>query len=399
MSVYVARKPIFDVHRRVFGYELDFKDGIEPFYHDLASDRPMTDLRATAEFADLAGGRRGLVTLTESMIADGVPSLLPTGSVILRLPDSAEPDERTLSTCRRIHDRGYAVCVDAKILPRINAPLREIADLVNVDLASTRQEHLAGLAGEIRHGGALPLGSNADDLERFRAACEAGFSYLQGRFYCRSARTSTEIPTNKINYIQLLQEINAPDHSYEQLEAVLKRDVGLTYKLLRFLNSAWFGLRYEVNSIRHALVLLGPREIKRWVSVLAVRDIGEDKTREMILRSLARAKTAEQIAPLAGCPDEAPSLFLVGMFSSLDVLLDTAMETALEDLPLNDDIRRTLLERSGPMGDILQLVLDYEQGHWEQLEEDLRRVPLRGNDLPGVVRRSLKWADEALNTI
>ena len=235
----------------------------------------------------------------------------------------------------------------------------------------------------------------------FEQAREAGCALFEGDFFTKPIlNPDREVPASKLTYLQLLNEVHRPELSFEEMEDLIKRDVGLTYKLLRFMNSVWFGLSYEVNSVRHALVLLGPEEVRQWVSLLTVRDMGDDKPRELLLRSLSRAKLAETLAEVMRQRQMAPELFLLGMFSVIDALTDTPMSQVLENLPINDRVKNALVGvPGGTHRQLFEMILAYERADWETFDARAAALRIDPRRVPPAVQEALRWANEALNEV
>jgi EAL and modified HD-GYP domain-containing signal transduction protein len=236
--------------------------------------------------------------------------------------------------------------------------------------------------------------------QEFDQAAGWGYSYFHGSFFSKPAiQPDKEISASKLVYLQVLNEVNQPELPYDELEDLIKQDVSLTYKLLRFMNSVWFGLRYEVRSIKHALVLLGPTEVRKWASLVVVGRTASDKPRELLLRSLSRARAGELLAPLIGMQAVAPELFLMGMFSVIDALVDMPLIDVLGKLPLNKNIKGALLAAEGPFKIVYDTIVAYEQGEWERFSSCAQTLGLDEGLVPDLFTTSLKWANNAIEAI
>ena len=241
------------------------------------------------------------------------------------------------------------------------------------------------------------MAKNIDSDEEFEQAQQWGYSFFHGDFFTKPAPSPDgEIAPTKLGHLKLLAEIGRPTLSYDELADVIQADVALTFKLLRFMNSAWFGFSHEIKSIKHALVLLGPAEIRRWVAMATIQSVGADKPNELLLLSLTRAKVAEGLAGDVELTDASTELFLLGMFSVIDALTDTPMPGVLADLPLADPVKQALLKKDGKYRDILELMLAYEAGQWDAFSDIVAKLGLDEQVIPGLFRSGLKWAHEAL---
>ena len=180
-----------------------------------------------------------------------------------------------------------------------------------------------------------------------------------------------------------------------RLENIMRTDVSLTYRLLRFINSAWFGLRRPIESVRHALVWLGTREIQKWVALVCLRSMSEDKPNELVVRAVARARMGELMSTKVGMGDHAPDLFMMGMFSMLDSLLDTPMQEILAPLPVNEQIKAALLEEPCQFRRVFDTILAYERADWSNFPTHATEIRLDEKVMPGIFTQSVEWAAEA----
>ncbi|MCL4439596.1 MAG: HDOD domain-containing protein [Firmicutes bacterium] len=241
------------------------------------------------------------------------------------------------------------------------------------------------------------MAEKVETTEMFKEAFEMGYSYFQGYFFSRPIiLTGQDIPGYKINYLQALEEVNRPEMDFDRLEGIIKRDVSLSYKLLKYINSAAFGFRSKIDSIKHALVLLGIQEIKNWVSLIILRGMGEDKPDEITTSSILRAKFGELIAPKVGLQERSSDLFLMGMFSMIDALISRPMTDILDELPIAEDIKRALLGKECRYLDLYELILAYEKGNWEEFSALAARIKLDEAEVPKIYLQSLAWANQVM---
>jgi EAL and modified HD-GYP domain-containing signal transduction protein len=402
-SVFVARQPIFDRTKNVFGYELLFRSGTENRYDPSAdADASTLDVIASSFLVigldELTGGKRGFINFTRNLLLGDVVDLLPPEFVAVEILENIAPDEEVLAACRRLKEAGYLLALDDFVTATAGSPLLEMADIVKVDFMGTSPEERKRLGQDLVARGIKALAEKVETVEDFDAAAACGYSYFQGYFFSKPIiKSGNRIAGNKLSYLRMLREINRPELSYDQLEEAIKQDVALTYNLLRFINSAWFGLRYKISSIKHALVLLGSKEIRKWFALVALRNMSTDKPNELLLRSMTRAKMAEAMAPMVGLAKHGPELFLTGMFSVIDALLDAPLPEVMEKLPLDEQVKAALLGQASPYKPVFDLVMAYEKGDWEAFSRQAAQLHLDERLVPQVFSESLKWANEAFS--
>jgi len=217
-----------------------------------------------------------------------------------------------------------------------------------------------------------------------------GFDYFQGYYFCKpDIIRGTTAPTNKVSVFRLLAKLREPDVNPRDLERIVAEDLSLSYKLLRDINSACMGLKRQIDSVGHAVRMVGTEHIRMLTSLMMLTNM-EDKPRELLIVSLIRAKMCELLAMRLGVGNK-EAFFTVGLFSTLDAYLDCPMNDALDTLPLSDEIRKALLQFEGPLGEVLKCVLSFEQ-----TPDDPQRMKLDSNSVRHAYVESLCWGETLL---
>ena len=399
-SVFVARQPIFHRAKNVHGYELLFRSGRENRYDGTDGDACTLDVIAnsfsTIGLDELTAGQRGFINFTRNLLLQDVVNLLPPDQVTVEVLENINPDEEVIAACRRLKDAGYTLALDDFVLTDPNHPLLDLADIVKIDFMVTPREEQKRVVDVLNGRKIKGLAEKVETDEEFRRAEADGYTYFQGYFFAKpSIYEGKDVSANKLARLRLLEQMSRPEISVDETEGIIKQDVALTYKLLRFINSAWFGLRHKISSIRHALVWLGPKEVRKWFALISLRDMGTDKPNELFLRAMTRAKMGEGVAPIAGMQEAAPELFLMGMFSFMDAVLDMPMSDVLAKLPLDDQIKTALLGGSCSYRWVYDLIAAYERGNWEAFSSHAAQLKLDEDLVPPIFIESIKWANQA----
>jgi len=305
MEAFATTLPIFDRLAKVYGYDLRFRSGFGTQFTSVVAEQADVDFWKAMGFDDILGMGRAHVFFPRDLLLKGAPFLFPPDRMIVGLPEDVTGDGELIDSCKGLKEVGYELAMDNFGADQMASPFLEFGDIVWVDIAEATDEQQEAVCEELPRRGIRPLAKNVSTPESFDKAMEAGYWYFQGDFFRQPVlRPGRELPTAKAHYLQLLQEVNKPELPYDELEGLIKQDVAMTYRLLRFINSVWYGLKQTVNSIRHALVLLGPVEVRLWASMLVLRELGEEKPRELFRRCLIRAKMAEGLAVSFFAPDE-----------------------------------------------------------------------------------------------
>ncbi|MCU0680882.1 MAG: HDOD domain-containing protein [Polyangiaceae bacterium] len=349
---YLARQAVFDARQRAVAYELLYRSGPENFFPAgvdgaLASTRLMHDSLNLFGLESLGGGKKLLINVTREVLLGGLIRAMPPELVGIELLETVEPAPDVVAACRALKDEGYTLALDDFSMRPGYEPLVRLADIIKVDFRATVDESERAAAAELghRHGAQL-LAEKVETREEFAEAQRLGYMLYQGYFFCRPEMSSVrQLPAFKLNYVRLFQVANDPHLDLGEVEQLIKRELSLSVKLLRYLNSAAFGLRGRVSSLRHAVVLLGEVRFRRWVSLLAVTGLGDGGPEELVT-----ARFGEELARAAGLDALAEDTFLCGLLSCVDALLGCPLRESLDSLAIDGAVSEALLEGRGPTG-------------------------------------------------
>lgn len=268
-------------------------------------------------------------------------------------------------------------------------------DIIKIDFTITNEEERINIVKQLSSHNLTFLAEKVETREDFEQALQAGYSLFQGYFFSKPLIVvGQNISPFKLNCLRLLQEIHNVDSTFGKMEDIIKQDVSLSYNLLKFINSAAFGLKIKIYSIKQALVLLGLTEVRKWASLVALQTVGKDKPSELIVNSLVRAAFGEALARKTKLSQEASNIFLMGMFSHMDAFLDRPLAEVLEELPLTQEIKQTLLGEDNRFSPIFNLVKAYEKGDWTHLSECVQRLDLDESEISILYLQSLTLANQ-----
>jgi EAL and modified HD-GYP domain-containing signal transduction protein len=325
------------------------------------------------------------------MILHRVPFLFPGETVGISLIEDIDQARTTPNILEMMKTAGYLVMIDDRLFNEGDIALVKLADIIGVDF---RSQGIRKRFSIDENDPLKPrfLAKSVETPSDFDFAINLGYRYFQGEFFCTPNIVSIRnIPSYKINFMRILQEIHKPSVRFDQVEEILKRDISITYKLLRFVNSASFGLKTTVQSIRQALTYLGEVEVRKWLSMIILTGIGTDKPHELVVHTLVRARLCESIAEALHRQEKIPNYFLVGMLSNIDAFLDRPMDEIINDLPLDDEIKSALLGKSNLYRDVLDLVLDYETANWMNVSRDADKLNLDMTQIGNMYVDAVEW--------
>ena len=390
---YVARQPIFDRDEKVFGYELLFRDNMENVFHEVDPDmasRSTVDSSLLVGLDVLCDGRRAFLNCTRDTLIGGLVTLLPSHSTVIEVLETVPVDAEVIKACERLKEAGYLIALDDYVSNDPREPLAELADILKVDLKLTTVEQRAALVKKHGPWRCRMLAEKIENHAEFLAAKDQGFIYFQGYFLRRPEMMTThDVPANAINYVRMLQSVSHPDLDIPELEKLIKTEASICYRLLRYMNSARFGFKSEIHSVRHALAILGDREIRRWVRLIATVGAAQDKSSDLVLCALVRARFGELLSPQVQHGES--DLFLLGLLSMLDVILEMPIADILDKIPLDAETKAVLRGEASSLRPIYQLMLAHESGEWEAVRDLCETLHLEPDPVAALYWQAQQW--------
>jgi EAL and modified HD-GYP domain-containing signal transduction protein len=396
--VFVARQPILEPGGQVYGYELLYRAGADDTACATANEtvdaHVLTDALLTIGLDMLTNGRPAFFNLTRPSLLSDAATLFPAATSVLEIGRGVGLDAEVVEACRRLHDLGFTLLLDDyAALGSAAETLLPFVKFVKIDVHDTPPGEVAALGRRLAHRVRL-VATRVETADALQAARAAGFVLFQGYYFCRPVTIKGATPpARRATYLRLLAAINQPDVTLGELEELVKQDVSLCYRVLRCINSAAFGLQMEIHSIRQALVLLGVGQVRKWASVWSLASAQQGGMAELLPIAIIRARCCEILGTKATAAHD-PGLFLLGMCSLLDAMLGKPMTAALADLPLAAEIRDALLGRPNQARAILDIVVAYERGCFEEALSAALRLGVDPGVLPAAYGDALRYARE-----
>lgn len=397
-DLFVARQPILDRRQEIHGYELLFRSSLDNAFHHKDQDQASFEMLHTSLLGFgldvLLGERVGYVNASKEVLLQEFYMVLPRDRTVIELVHSVQPTAEVLEACRTLKRAGYRLALDDFERRPDMMPLAELADVVKIDFLATAEADRKAIVRELTPRKTQLIALKVETRAQFSQAMSEGFTHFQGYFFCEpEVLRASDVPAYKRNCIRFMSEINRAELDIDKLEAIIREEVALTVKLLRYLNSAGFGWRHEVTSIKHALRVLGERAARKWCSLMALTVLGDDRPAQLVVTSMVRAHFAEQVGREAGLATRQSDLFLVGMLSTLEGLLGRPLEETLAAMPVAEDVRDTLLGYRTKLAPVWDLVLAYEKAEWGKLKDLAKAADISAGRLPGLYRDAVQWVD------
>ncbi|MBU1138935.1 MAG: HDOD domain-containing protein [Proteobacteria bacterium] len=397
MDVFVARQPIFDRLKRIYAYELLFRSGMDNAFPDLDGDTATSSLLSSSFFTvgieQISGGNKVFINFTEDLLLRGTPAMFPPGNIMVEVLEDVNPDDNVIAACEDLVAKGYDLALDDFVFTEAWRPLVKLAKIIKIDFMLMSIEEIKEIVATVKPYKCRLLAEKIETYKEFQQAKQMGFFYFQGYFFSKpEILKNKDIPSSQLSYFQLITEVAKAEFDVPSLERLINQDVSVSYKLLKYLNSAYFSRLQPISSIRQAIAFLGERGVRQFVSLIAASKLSESKPTELIRISIIRARFLEQIA-IDLREDNSGDFFMLGLFSLLDAMLDNSMEYLMAQLPLTDLVKNALTKRQGNMFLFLQAIEQYEVGDWSSFDQTANAIGLDQGKVAGFYLDAVGWAD------
>lgn len=401
----IARQPILSADEQVTGYELLFRENSEQTHFASDLERATSTAIETLHVVGLdvlCDSKRAFINCTRHMLVKELFLLLPAGDIVIEIQADVPPDPSVLGACHNLKQRGYSIALDNFVPHDPRELLVPCADFLKVDIKTVPPDQAIALALRYSNKERQLIAVKVESAQSFATARKNGFQQFQGYFFrhpeCMRAR---QIPGNQAIYLQLLQAVSRPQTDFLEIENLIKGEPSLCYRLLRYLNSPLMGMSTPVTSIRHALNLLGERELVRWIGMATTLVMAQNKPSDLILSSLVRARFCELIAPRVKHGEA--DLFIMGMLSLMDAILEVPIGIIIETLALDPLTKGQLVGgKSGGetlLSPIYNLMIAREAGDWETVAKLGKELNLSLYLVDKTYNESMRWAHDVTNAI
>ncbi len=405
MHIFVARQAIFDRESQVHAYELLYRAhaGSDQCTGNDESGTTLDVISGsllTIGLNNIAAGKKAFINFGRNLLVEGLVSILPKESVVIEVLETTEPDADVVECCRKLQKLGYTIALDDFVGdPRFEA-LVATAKIIKIDIRATSREEQERLLATYQPRGIAMLAEKVETREEFELAANLGYDYFQGYFFARpEVLSEKELQPIVVNSLQVLRQLQNLEIDFKELENLIRKDVALTYKLFRYVNSALLSRGGDIQSIRTALVRLGEDGIRQWATIATFPRIAKHKPEELVACAMLRARFSENLARAAG-DSRYPSAYLIGLFSVLDALLDRPLQEALNEVGLAPMINDVLLGAPGAderLATIHKLLSSYETGEWEQVRLLARNLGLTDTCITDAYVEATEWANQILS--
>jgi c-di-GMP phosphodiesterase len=398
----LARQPIFNTKMKVVGYELlcrsshvnqaSFSNG------DAASSQVLLNAFTELSIGNVVGTHLAFINFTRNLL--NAPPPFDRKQLVIEVLEGQKVDAAMLDALKALREHKYTIALDDFVLTPETQSLIPYADIIKLDVLQLSPQEVIAHVKHIKPFGIQLLAEKVETYEMLEFCKVAGFDLFQGYFLARpQIITGRKMSDNKQSVLQLLSALQDPDVPVDKIEKMLARDTVLSFKLLRLVNSAAFGLARKIDSLKQAIMLLGLNKIKNWVNILAMSNLG-DKPHELSVAALTRARMCELIANQLNGKNRSDGYFTVGLLSTLDAFMDTPMTTLLESISLSKHINDAILKQMGSEGKVLEITTAYERGEWEKIDWGyLAENNINADQLGQIYISTLEWVNTTVNDL
>ena len=346
----------------------------------------------------ISGNKPCFVNFTEELLLENIAESFPIDNIVVEILEDVRPTTEIIAACKKLKDLGYTIALDDFVYHKKFIPLIELANIIKIDFRLTPVDQICQTLEFLSQYEIELLAEKVETHDEFEEARKLGFKYFQGYFFAKPEVVRIkELSTSKLTLLNLLSEINKHVFSAEKMTEIISADVSLSYRLLRYINSAYFYLIKKIDSISHAVTYLGEDEIRRFVTLAVISEISSNKPAELVRLAAVRAKFCEILGQDSPSKLKSNELFMLGLFSLLHAMLDTPITEVVQKIPISDDIKQALIHQQGPLSVFLEIVIAYERGHSEECFLALETISVPKERIYGIYLSSLEFADTFVN--
>ncbi|MFI3274486.1 EAL and HDOD domain-containing protein [Vibrio sp.] len=404
-ATYVARQPILNRNKNTLGYELLFRDGERNAYPAHIESNRATYRLIVENFLSVGlnpsiPSSRCFINFPYQSLIRRLPLSLPKDKVVVEILETCQPTDELLEAVKDLYQAGYMIALDDfTSTPEWERFLR-YTHIVKLDIMQMGLDEACDLVRAHQGKKFSFIAERVETEQEFQQAKEAGFKFFQGYFFSKPEIIKSKyISPEQVIAMELFQEVCKPDVDFQRVESIVAKDVALSYKLLRFVNTMSPRLEVTISSFRQALVYLGQEKLKMFVSLAVASYVSDKKPKELYGLSLQRAQFCQRMSRYQAFEGHTEQAFMIGLFSLLDALLDLSLENLVEQLPLCKSIKVALLRREGPYGTLLALEESFEHADWQQIDEHCADLGLSVEQVRTELTEARRWSHTVTNQL
>lgn len=401
MKVYVARQPIYNSDKSLFGYELLYRDSDKNCYSNINEDKATRELTYNVlsefDFYSLTNEKYGFINFTKESLMSELPLFFNPNNIIIEILENVDLDQSLIDRILFLKEKNYKFALDDFIDDGTYDAIVPYIDIIKVEYSLLDEEKRKNIAKKYRNK--KLLAERIETQNDYNNAIDDGYTLFQGYYFSKPIMISkASINIGASTYIRLWKEISKANPSFDSLADIIKIDAGVTYKLLALMNTPIYYRIGKINSIKQALVRLGINETKKWILLLFLRDVSNTDNDEFAKVSLIRAIFMEKLISKLGYSNMSNDAYMVGLLSMIDNTLEQDILDVLDTLELSNNTKMALINKEGILYEILECIKEYELSNWNKVYDFNTSYGLDGNDIYYIYLESLRYADNMFKT-
>ncbi|TCL57214.1 EAL and modified HD-GYP domain-containing signal transduction protein [Kineothrix alysoides] len=398
--MFIARQPIFNKAMKIYGYELLFRSDSSAVSFGNASSVSATATVIGGLFEQgidqIVGKAKAFVNFDYDFIMSNNIELIEPDTLIIEVLETVEVDAALIDRIKYLKREGYQIALDDFEESYVSYPIVPLADIIKYDIMVTPLDTITSDVKQALSQKKLLLAEKIETEEEFQKAISMGFHLFQGYFFCKPKIVGSSSPkrSSKVQYSMILNELKKEEPSYDTITEIIESDVNLAYRMMRVISHKKGESAF--NSIKYALVRMGLIDLERWINILMLQDISQNKPLEIMRLSLVRSRFSEYVAENSIYKERKEEVSMMCLFSTLDVLLDQPMEEALKGMLISNDIFNALVHGKGKLKPFCRLMLSYEQGDWTAVQKYAQIIEIDTEILYKGYLESIQWSSKIL---
>ena len=397
MEIFLARQAIYDRSNKVGAYELLFRNSnSNAFMGDVNEERATIKLISNCSaigLSNLTNGKKAFINFPKGVLLKDTICLLDKDDIVVEILENVLPTKEVIEYLTELKEKGYVLALDDVVVRHNYKEFKNLIDIYKIDFIGTTKADRSILVQTLRkiNPNAKLLAEKVETEEDYKEALKDNYSYFQGYYFSRPTMISAkDISARNVSCFNLMVELLSPEFDSDKIESIIKSDVAISFKLIKFLNSAKFAFFQPISSIRHAMLLLGQKELKKWLALVIISEMQTKSDEEITNNTIIRSRFCELISEIVN-PKKTSIAFIVGLFSNLDLLMNRDMEDIILEIPLDGEAKGALLGQENEMKEILDLVRAYEKMDMKNVDVCSAKLSLDKKILIELYIQSIEW--------
>ncbi len=400
-TIYIGRQPILNKQQQIVAYEILFRASEANNFPNIEGSKATAKIMCSLLFCvgldSVVGNKKAFINFTRDLLINGLPELLPPSQVVVEILEDVVIDNSVIEACKSLVEQGYILALDDFFIKPDIEELLKISHIIKIDWKETDIGQIHELLEYLKPFGLKFLAEKVETSSEVKQAQKMGFDFFQGYFFYKPEIIKKRtVPPSKWTYLKLISQLHNPDFDWKDLENTISKDAIISYKLLRYINSAGLGISQKITNIGQAIIMLGAKKVRQWLSMMALANITGTHGMPLLTTAFIRAKFCEGAGELVIGREMAGGLFLTGLLSLLDAIMGKPMEEILAPLAIDPNVEHCLLYRKGPFALFLRMALAYEKGNFTLVDKIAHKMKLSSEQVTRCYLLALREAEDIL---